>query len=78
MITRNSARTRLLLPLSAALLLHAGGTLASDHVDDAQAHARALLSGKLTSHSGTTAKSPRFLKAAVICTLLMHKCRRAN
>jgi hypothetical protein len=63
MITRNSARTRLLLPLSAALLLHAGGTLASDPVDDAQAHAAALLSGNLTSHSGTTAKSTTVLES---------------
>jgi len=43
--------------LVAAFLLHAGGALAAEHVDDAQAHARALLSGIPTSSSGAIAKS---------------------
>ena len=55
MISSNPAPTltRLLVPLSAAFLLYAGGVLASDRADDAQAQARALLAGKPTSRAGT-------------------------
>jgi hypothetical protein len=59
MIAPNSSRTltRLLLPLTSAFFLYASSALASEHAEDAQAHAAALLSGKLTSHSDAIPKS---------------------